>query len=341
MERQDAEAACGKGVDLMPINISNNLPAYKTLVEENIFVMTTEKAQQQDIRPLELAIFNLMPKKIETETQLLRLLSNTPLQVNIDLIQMVSHLSRNTPPEHLLKFYKTFGEIQNNRYDGLIITGAPVEQLDYEQVDYWDELCAVMEWSKSNVYSTFHICWGAQAGLYYHYGVPKYSLDQKMFGVYPHLMEQNALNEPLLRGFDEEFMVPHSRHTEVRREDIERTGKLRILTSSPVSGVHIVADKTGRQYFVTGHSEYRRDTLAGEYFRDLKKGLPITPPVNYFPNDDPSRPPKFTWRCHANLLFSNWLNYCVYQETPFCLEELRPLDGNLSYGDCVSSACIR
>ena len=264
-----------------------------------------------------------MPKKIETETQILRLLSNTPLQVDIELVQTATHQSKNTSQEHLIKFYKTFDDIKDQRFDGLIITGAPVEQIAYEEVDYWEELCKIMEWSKTNVFSTLHICWGAQAGLYYHYGVPKYPLSQKMFGIFPHKSEVS--NNPLLRGFDETFYVPHSRHTEVRRKDIERVPVLKILTSSDESGVHIIANQTNRQFFITGHSEYDRFTLKNEYFRDVEKGLDIQVPKHYFPYDDPEQPPHFIWRCHANLLFSNWLNYCVYQETPFDLEKLEPI----------------
>lgn len=307
----------------MPINIPNNLPAYAVLNNENIFVMTDTAAAHQDIRPLRIAIVNLMPKKIETETQILRLLSNTPLQVDIELIQMASHVTKNTPIEHLTKFYKTFDDVKDQRFDGLIITGAPVEQIPFEDVDYWKELCGIMEWSKKNVYSTWHICWGAQAGLYYHYDVPKYDLPAKMFGVFPHKAE--VANHPLLRGFDEKFFVPHSRHTEVKRMDVEKVKQLHILASSPESGVNIIADETERQFFITGHFEYDRFTLANEYFRDKDKGLPIDVPKHYFPYDDPSQPPQFNWRAHANLLFSNWLNYCVYQKTPFNLEELEPI----------------
>ncbi len=307
----------------MPINIPNNLPAYAVLNNENIFVMTDTAASHQDIRPLRIAIVNLMPKKIETETQILRLLSNTPLQVDIELIQMASHVTKNTPIEHLTKFYKTFDDVKSQRFDGLIITGAPVEQMPYEDVDYWKELCGIMEWSKKNVYSTWHICWGAQAGLYYHYDVPKYDLPAKMFGVFPHKAEVS--NHPLLRGFDEKFNVPHSRHTEIKRMDIEKVKQLQILASSSESGVNIIADKTERQFFITGHFEYDRFTLANEYFRDKDKGLPIDVPKHYFPYDDPSQPPHFNWRAHANLLFSNWLNYCVYQKTPFNLDELEPI----------------
>lgn len=307
----------------MPINIPNNLPAYAVLNNENIFVMTDTAASHQDIRPLRIAIVNLMPKKIETETQILRLLSNTPLQVDIELIQMASHVTKNTPIEHLTKFYKTFSDVKNQRFDGLIITGAPVEQIPFEEVDYWKELCEIMEWSKKNVCSTWHICWGAQAGLYYHYGVPKYDLPAKMFGIFPHKAE--VTNHPLLRGFDEKFNVPHSRHTEIKRMDVEKVKQLHILASSPESGVNIIADETERQFFIMGHFEYDRFTLANEYFRDKDKGLPIDVPKHYFPYDDPSQPPHFNWRAHANLLFSNWLNYCVYQKTPFNLDNLEPI----------------
>ena len=307
----------------MPINIPNNLPAYAVLNNENIFVMTDTAASHQDIRPLRIAIVNLMPKKIETETQILRLLSNTPLQVDIELIQMASHVTKNTPIEHLTKFYKTFDDVKDQRFDGLIITGAPVEQIPFEDVDYWKELCEIMEWSKTNAYSTWHICWGAQAGLYYHYGVPKYDLPAKMFGVFPHKAE--VTNHPLLRGFDEKFSVPHSRHTEIKRIDVEKVKQLHILASSHESGVNIIADETERQFFIMGHFEYDRFTLANEYFRDKDKGLPIDVPKHYFPYDDPSQPPHFNWRAQANLLFSNWLNYCVYQKTPFNLDELKPI----------------
>ncbi len=304
----------------MPIRIPADLPAFKTLGDENIFVMSKDRAEHQDIRPLKVVILNIMPKKIETESQLLRLLSNTPLQVDVELLQMASHVSRNTSQGHLEAFYKTFDEIKDNRYDGMIITGAPVELLEYEAVDYWDEIVRIMEWSKTHVFSTLYICWGAQAGLYYHFGIPKYALEQKMFGVFPHRAEVS--NCQLLRGFDDIFYVPHSRNTEIRREDIERIPQLEILTSSDISGVHIVANKNGRQYFITGHSEYDRDTLANEYRRDLDKGIDIQLPYNYFPDDNPDNVPLFSWRCTANLMFSNWLNYCVYQRTPYNLEEL-------------------
>lgn len=282
--------------------------------------MSSERAEHQDIRPLKVVILNIMPKKIETEGQLLRLLSNTPLQVDVDLLQVASHTSKNTSRYHLEAFYTTFEQIKDKRYDGMIITGAPVELLDYEQVDYWEEICRIMEWSKTHVFSTLHICWAAQAGLYYHFGVPKYTLDRKMFGIFPHKAEvENCL---LLRGFDDIFLIPHSRNTEVRREDILKVPQLEILTFSEISGVHIVANRNGRQYFITGHSEYDRDTLANEYFRDLEKGIDIQIPSNYFPDDDPEKTPVFSWRCTANLMFSNWLNYCVYQKTPYNLEEL-------------------
>ena len=304
----------------MPIRIPSELPAFKTLGEENIFVMSRDRAEHQDIRPLKVVILNIMPKKIETESQLLRLLSNTPIQVDIDLLQMASHTSRNTSQRHLESFYKTFDEIAGNRYDGMIITGAPVELLEYEQVDYWEEITKIMEWSKTHVFSTHYICWAAQAGLYYHFGIPKYPLEKKMFGIFPHRAEVS--NCQLLRGFDDIFLVPHSRNTEVRREDIEKIPQLEILTSSDISGIHIVANKNGRQYFITGHSEYDRDTIANEYRRDLEKGIDIQIPYNYFPDDDPDKMPLFSWKCTANLMFSNWLNYCVYQKTPYNLDEL-------------------
>lgn len=307
----------------MPINIPNNLPAYTVLQNENIFVKTDADAMHQDIRPLRIAIVNLMPKKIETETQLLRLLSNTPIQVDIELIQMASHVTKNTSAEHLTKFYKTFEDVKEELFDGMIITGAPVEQIPFEEVDYWSELCGIMEWSRRHVYSVLHICWGAQAGLYYHYGIPKYDLPQKMFGIFPHKAE--AANHPLLRGFDEEFSVPHSRHTEIRRMDVEKIRGLKILAFSSEAGVNMIADNEERKFFLMGHFEYDRFTLANEYFRDKDKGLDIQVPKHYFPYDDPSQPPHFNWRAHANLLFSNWINYCVYQKTPYDLRELECL----------------
>lgn len=304
----------------MPIKIANELPAHKALELENVFVMTEKRAVSQDIRPLNILILNLMPTKIETETQLLRLLSNSPLQVEIELLQVKSHKSKNTSQEHMLKFYKTFDEICDKKYDGLIVTGAPVENLEFEQVDYWEELCGIFEWSKKNVYSTFHICWGAQAALYYHYGVPKYPLEEKLFGVFPHRCLDNL--HPLMRGIDDEFFVPHSRHTENRRSDIALVKDLQILSYSEEAGVHLVSDMACRNFYATGHSEYDRETLAKEYFRDVNKGLPIKVPCNYFPDDDPNRTPKMSWKGTANLLFTNWLNYFVYQQTPYDLSTL-------------------
>ncbi len=304
----------------MPIKIANELPAHHALESENIFVMTEDRAMKQDIRPLYILILNLMPTKIETETQLLRLLSNSPLQVEIELLQVKSHKSKNTSEEHMLKFYKTFDEIRDKKYDGMIVTGAPVEHLEFEQVDYWDELCEIFKWSKKNVYSTFHICWGAQAALYYHYGVPKYPLEEKLFGVFPHKCLDTF--HPLMRGIDEEFYVPHSRHTENRRNDIALVKDLQILSYSELAGVHLVSDMDCRNFFATGHSEYDRETLAKEYFRDVERGLPIKVPYNYFPDNDPSMMPKMSWRGTANLLFTNWLNYFVYQRTPYDLSTL-------------------
>lgn len=304
----------------MPIRIDDALPAKQNLEIENIFVMSKKRADMQDIRPLKLIILNLMPTKLETETQLLRLLSNSPLQTDVDFLQVKTHKSKNVSRIHLEKFYNTFDEIKDNRYDGMIITGAPVEHLEFEEVDYWDELCEIMEWSKKNVYSTFHICWGAQAGLYYHYRIKKHMLKKKMFGIFPH----RSLDEthPLMRGFDDEFYVPHSRHTEVRRQDIAQVKDLQILSYSEISGVHIVADMACRKFFVTGHSEYDRHTLAREYFRDKEKGLDIEIPYNYFPNDDVNLVPVMSWKSSASLLFSNWLNYFVYQKTPYDLSQL-------------------
>ena len=299
----------------MPIQIPNDLPAANTLLQENIFVMTQQRAESQQIRPLEIVLLNLMPTKIVTETQLSRLLGNTPLQVNLELMHMSSHKSKNVSQEHLLTFYKSFEELKHRKFDGMVITGAPVEQLDFEDVDYWQELCEIMEWSKTNVHSTFHICWGAQAGLYYHYGVPKYPLDKKLFGVFQH--EADYKRAILLRGFDDVFWAPHSRHTTVLREDIEQIPALKILASSKEAGVYAVMNKGGRQIFVTGHSEYDPETLNKEYVRDKSQGLEIEVPKNYFPDDDDTKPPIVRWRSHANLLFSNWLNYFVYQTTPY------------------------
>ena len=299
----------------MPIKIPNDLPAVKTLQEENIFVMSHTRASTQDIRPLRIVLLNLMPKKIETETQLSRLLGNTPLQIELELVRMKSHEAANTPQRHLLSFYKTFDDIRDERFDGMVITGAPVENLPFEQVDYWQELTQIMEWSKTHVHSTFHICWGAQAGLYYHYGIQKKLLPEKLFGVYPHHADYKRAI--LLRGFDDVFYAPHSRHTTVLREDIEAVPGLKILASSEEAGVYIIMNKEGRQIFVTGHSEYDPDTLEREYLRDKSQGLPIHVPVNYYPDDDDTKRPIVRWRGHGNLLYSNWLNYFVYQTTPY------------------------
>ena len=304
----------------MPIRIPNDLPAAETLLQENIFVMSQNRALTQDIRPLEIALVNLMPTKIATETQLSRLLGNTPLQVNLELVQMKSHESKNISQEHMLSFYKTFDQIKHRKFDGLVITGAPVEHMAYEDVDYWQELCQIMEWSKKNVHSTFHICWGAQAGLYYHYGIQKHSLPEKLFGVYPH--QADYKRAILLRGFDDVFYAPHSRHTTVLREDIEAVPELKIIASSEEAGVYAVMNKGGRQIFVTGHSEYDPLTLETEYRRDKNLGLPISVPKNYYPNDDDTLAPIVRWRGHGNLLFSNWLNYFVYQTTPYDIMEI-------------------
>lgn len=304
----------------MPIKVPNGLPAVKTLKDENIFVMTHKRAAKQDIRPLKILLLNLMPKKIETETQFARLLGNTPLQVEMEMMYTTSHKSKNTSEEHLLAFYKTFDEIKDNKYDGMIITGAPVENMEFEEVEYWDELCKIMEWSKSHVTSTFHICWGAQAGLYYHFGIQKHPLPKKCFGVYPHKVDYKR--SILFRGFDDTFMAPQSRHTTVYAEEIKKVKGLKILASSKETGVYAVSTSKGKQIFVTGHSEYDKDTLKNEYLRDKEKGLEIDIPKNYFPNDDPSKEPIVSWRAHANLLFSNWLNYFVYQTTPYDIETI-------------------
>ncbi len=305
----------------MPIKIPNRLPATTTLLQENIFVMTETRAITQDIRPLRVLMLNLMPQKIVTETQIARLIGNTPLQVELELLQTATHKATHTSGDHMLAFYKTFAEIKDKRYDGMIITGAPVEQLPFEEVDYWPELCEIMEWSKTHVTSTFHICWGAQAGLYYHYGVPKYPLDKKLFGVYKHSLDYTR--SILFRGFDDTFSVPHSRHTTCKREDIEAVPEIRILASSPEAGVFACMTERGRQVFITGHSEYDADTLKKEYLRDKNAGLPIELPKNYFPDDDETRDPVVTWRSCANLLYSNWLNYLVYQTTPYNIEEIQ------------------
>lgn len=301
----------------MPIKIPDHLPAKEILLNENIFVMSETEAFHQDIRPLRIAILNLMPTKETTETQILRLIGNTPVQLEFVLLHPGSHTSKNTSAEHLEQFYKTFNDVRKERFDGLIITGAPVEQLDFEDVNYWEELKQIMDWSTENVTSTLHICWAAQAGLYHHFGVPKYPLDSKMFGVFPHVTSKQ--NVKSLRGFDELFWVPQSRHTEVRREDIEKIAGLEILSESPEAGVYIAATQDGKHIFVTGHSEYDACTLKYEYDRDINKGMEVAVPKNYYPNDDPTKEPLVSWRAHANLLFSNWLNYYVYQETPYDL----------------------
>lgn len=304
----------------MPIKIPNELPAVKTLADENIFVMTETRAITQDIRPLRILVLNLMPKKVETETQLSRMLGNTPLQIELTLIRTTTHVSQNTAMDHLLAFYKTFDDVKDEKFDGMIITGAPVEHLPFEEVDYWQELCAIMEWSRTNVQSVLHICWGAQAGLYYHYGIDKIPLPQKMFGVFPHKADYRQ--SILLRGFDDVFYVPHSRHTTIDRAAVEAEPRLRILASSEEAGVHIISNKGGRQIFVMGHAEYDPLTLDGEYRRDLAAGAPIAPPANYYPDNDPSKPPIVNWRSHGNLLYTNWLNYFVYQTTPYDLKSL-------------------
>lgn len=305
----------------MPLNLPDKLPAIKMLKKENIFVMSKSRAAHQDIRPLRIAIVNLMPLKVNTETDLIRLLSNTPLQVEIDLLQLGGHTPKHTPAEHMQAFYQRFDAVSQNNYDGMIITGAPVELLPFEEVDYWNELKAVMDWSVHHVTSTLFICWGAQAGLYHFYGVPKHQLEKKMFGVFEHTLTSNKL--PIFRGFDDIFYVPHSRHTETRREDIEKIPDLKIVSSSKESGVYMVMARKGKQIFVTGHSEYARINLDLEYKRDLAKNLPIEVPKNYYPNNDSSKKPLMLWRAHSNLLFSNWLNYYVYQETPFNLKDIK------------------
>ena len=304
----------------MPINIPNSLPAAKVLENENIFVIFEDRAYHQDIRPLNIAILNLMPTKITTETQILRLIGNSPLQVNATLLRPKNHNSKHTPEEHLATFYKYFEEVKSQKFDGLIITGAPVEQLDFHQVDYWTELQEIMDWSTHNVFCTLYLCWGAQAGLYHHYGVQKYLLNEKMFGVFPHSV--NKKNVKLFRGFDDVFYVPHSRHTEIRRSDVEKVSDIQILSESQESGVYIVASKDDKRIFVTGHCEYDPLTLKNEYERDVAKGLPIKIPKNYYPNNNPNSDPLVKWRGHANLLFSNWLNYYVYQETPYEPKEI-------------------
>ena len=309
----------------MPIKIPGSLPARAALEQEKIFVMTEDRAVSQDIRPIRIAIVNLMPTKIATEIQLLRLLSNTPLQIDITLLKAEHHVSKNTSAEHLERFYTTFSKVRDTKFDGMIITGAPVELLDFEEVDYWSELKDIMDYSAENVFSTLYICWGAQAGLYHRYGIPKYALPEKKFGVFEHTLATRT--KKLFRGFDDSFTIPHSRHTEIRREDIEKVPHLEILAESDEAGVCVVRAKESRAIFVTGHFEYDADTLAREYFRDVDKGLAIKVPAHYFPEDDPEKSPKVTWRAHAHLFFSNWLNYHVYQETPYELAAIQALEG--------------
>lgn len=305
----------------MPLNLPDRLPAIELLKKENIFVFDHSRASRQDIRPLRIVVLNLMPLKITTETDLVRLLSNTPLQIELSFMKLRSHTPKNTPVEHMKAFYKDFELMSNERFDGMIITGAPVEQMPFEEVSYWSEVSAIFDWARTHVTSTLYICWAAQAGLYHHYGVPKHDLPHKMFGIFEHTVNRPLL--PIFRGFDDVFYVPHSRHTEIRREDIERCPELDILSESPEAGVYMVMARGGREFFVTGHSEYSPYTLDGEYKRDLAKGLPIDMPRNYYRGDDPSQPPLVRWRAHANLLFSNWLNYYVYQETPYNINEIR------------------
>ena len=305
----------------MPLNIPNTLPAVEALRKENIFVMDSERAQNQQIRPLKIVILNLMPLKITTETDLIRLLSNSPLQIEIDFLQLKSHTPKNTPIEHMMAFYKNFDEIKKSNYDGMIITGAPVEQLEFEAVKYWNEVTGIFDWARNHVTSTLYICWAAQAGLFHFYGVPKYPLQEKMFGVFEHKI-YDKLN-PIFRGFDDVFYVPHSRHTEVRREDILKVPELTLLSESERSGVYMVMARNGRDFFITGHSEYSAHTLDTEYKRDMKKGLPVNLPENYYADNNPKNEPVVLWRSHANLLFTNWLNYFVYQETPYDLANIR------------------
>lgn len=305
----------------MPIKIPNQLPATGVLRRENIFVMTETRAITQDIRPLQILLLNLMPTKVDTETQLARVLGNTPLQIELELIAPHSHVSKNTSQAHMLAFYKSFDEVRRRTFDGLIITGAPVELMDFEEVDYWQELCEIMEWSKTHVHSTLHICWGAQAGLYYHYGIPKRQLPHKLFGVFRHTVEDP--NYILFRGFNDEFWVPHSRNTTVDRTDIEAVPELKVLAASPEAGVYAVKTDQGRQVFLMGHAEYDRDTLSKEYHRDVAAGVPIQIPKHYYPNDDPTKRPMMNWRSCAHLLYANWLNYCVYQTAPYDIRDIR------------------
>lgn len=307
----------------MPIRVSNTLPAIEVLNKENIFVMTETRALTQDIRPLEILILNLMPTKIVTETQLLRLLGNTPLQINVQFMHTKTHVSKNTSKSHIETFYKCFDEIKDKKFDGLIITGAPVETMEFEDVDYWQEMCEIMEWSKKNVTSTFHICWGAQAGLYYHYGIKKYPLQKKVSGIYKHKVNPQKKHKMLMRGFDDYFFAPHSRNTEIRKKDIEKVKNLEILAESEEAGIYIVCAKSERQFFIIGHPEYDFDTLRNEYIRDINAGIDIEMPKNYFPDNNPDNEPVNIWKAHANLLYSNWLNYYVYQTTPYNIEKIQ------------------
>ena len=313
----------------MPIKIPDSLPARTTLESENIFVMTQFRAMHQDIRPLHLLILNLMPTKIVTETQLLRKLSNTPLQIEVDLLHTISHQAKNTSMAHLENFYVGLDKVRERYYDGMIITGAPVENLNFQDVDYWDELCDIMAWTRDHVHCTLHICWGAQAGLYYHYGIPKVSMEKKLFGVYPHRLLRP--HSPIFRGFDPEFYVPHSRYTTFREEDIRRVPQLEILSTSPQAGIYIVKTEDSRQFFITGHPEYDADTLQQEYLRDVNRGVAIDIPEHYFPDNDPSRAPQMTWRSHAQLFYTNWLNYYVYQTTPYAINR-ENIAGNVHRG---------
>lgn len=304
----------------MPLRLPDKLPAIEFLKHENIFVLGDERANSQDIRPLRIVVLNLMPLKITTETDLIRLLSNSPLQLDIQFMKVKAHTSKNTPVEHMQAFYRDFEKMADEKFDGMIITGAPVEHLEYEQVNYWEEVSGIFDWARTHVTSTLYICWAAQAGLYHHYGVPKYALPEKMFGIFPQTPLCPSL--PIFRGFDDVFYMPHSRHTELRREDILAVPELSLIAESPQSGVGMVMARGGREIFITGHSEYSPYTLDTEYKRDLGKGLPIKMPLNYYRNDDPSQPPQVTWRAHGNLLFQNWLNYYVYQETPYDINDI-------------------
>jgi homoserine O-succinyltransferase len=309
----------------MPLNLPQNLPAVELLKKENIFVIDSHRAEAQDIRPLRVCVLNLMPLKITTETDLIRLLSNTPLQIELDFLRIKGHTSKNTPVEHMMTFYRDFDEIKKRNYDGMIVTGAPVEQIDFEQVTYWDELTEILDWARKHVTSTLYICWSSQAAQYHFYGVPKYPLRKKQFGVFSHTLQDRTFT--LFRGFDDEFFVPHSRHTEIRREDIEKVPALTILSQSEASGIYVVMARGGREFFITGHSEYAPETLHNEYIRDLGKNLPIEMPENYYKDNDPAKGIVVRWRAHANQLFTNWLNYFVYQETPFDPDEIERLEG--------------